>query len=72
MAAQEFETPVRTIRVSAKCPECHIGTMEATGVALMSNPPQYQHKCTKCDYHENYRDVRYPYIKHEEYSIEES
>jgi len=47
--------------VDEPCPVCKQGYMRPTGVTLMSNPPQYPHKCTKCQYEQTY-SMRYPYI----------
>ena len=44
----EKRTEVRTIMVRLMCDKCGEGEMKPTGVALMSHPPQYPHKCDKC------------------------
>jgi transposase-like protein len=55
---------VETSQVDERCPVCGQGWMRPTGITLMSNPPQYPHKCTSCAYEQTY-SVRYPYIVHE-------
>ncbi len=55
---------VETSQVDERCPVCGQGWMRPTGITLLSNPPQYPHKCTKCAYEQTY-SVRYPYIVHE-------
>lgn len=55
---------VKTSQVDERCPVCGQGWMRPTGIVLTSNPPQFPHKCTNCDYKQTY-SVRYPYIVHE-------
>ncbi len=41
------------------------GMMESCeGGVLMSNPPQYPHKCTKCGKVRYITGITYPYIEH--------
>lgn len=47
--------------VDERCPVCKQGFMRPTGIVLMTNPPQYPHKCQKCDYEQTY-PMSYPYI----------
>lgn len=56
---------VHTYEIDESCSVCKSGFMRPTGVALLSNPPLYPHKCinAKCGRTENY-PVRYPYIEH--------
>jgi DNA-binding CsgD family transcriptional regulator len=46
--------------VDLLCPKCGQGLMRPTGVALMSDPPQYTHQCTWCQHRQNYQRC-YPY-----------
>ena len=55
---------VQTHQVDERCPVCGNGWMRPTGIVLTSNPPQYPHKCTVCDYQQTY-SARYPYIVHQ-------
>lgn len=52
---------VKVQQIDEKCPVCGQGYMRPTGLVLSGNPPQYEHKCTNCDYKQHYT-VRYPYI----------
>jgi hypothetical protein len=53
---------VNTFRVSAIC-ECG-GQFLMCNVVLMSNPPKYPHKCTKCSKRSVFSE-QYPRIEHE-------
>jgi transposase-like protein len=44
-------------QVDQKCPVCGQGYMRPTGIVAGGS---HEHKCTQCDYKENY-PVRYPY-----------
>ena len=55
---------IQTSQVDEKCPVCQQGYMRPTGIILTSQPPLFEHKCTNCNYKQNYT-VRYPYIVHE-------
>ncbi|MFW6311365.1 MAG: hypothetical protein ACOC1K_03930 [Nanoarchaeota archaeon] len=52
---------VQSQQVDERCPVCKEGWMRPTGVVLTTQPPQYPHKCNKCNYEQTYQ-VRYPYI----------
>ena len=58
----ETTKEVKTIQVDYECPKCEVGKLRPTGQKLLSNPPQYPHKCTECDFTETFRDKTYPYI----------
>lgn len=55
----EIKTEMKLFSVDMICDECNWGRMRPTGVALMSNPPKYPHKCDRCGHEVTY-DVRYP------------
>lgn len=38
----------RTVGVDYICDACNTGVMEQTGVMLMTDPPQWPHKCNNC------------------------
>jgi len=60
----EEREKVKTIKVDYKCPKCDVGYLRPSGTVLTSYPPQYPHKCTECDYTENFNRT-YPYIEYE-------
>lgn len=55
---------VQIVGVDYVCDECHIGLMESTGVALMSNPPWYPHHCSHCGVKKNF-SKQYPTVWYE-------
>ena len=55
---------VKTKMADERCPVCKIGFLRPTGVVFPTNPPQFPHKCTHCEYGATF-PVRYPYIIHE-------
>lgn len=57
----KFKTEVKTFRIDEQCDSCNEGQMRPTGYTLDSYPPQYPHKCTKCDHTETYHNT-FPYI----------
>ena len=60
----EIRREVRTLEVAMRCKACGLGEMFSTGITLMSNPPQYPHKCRACGAEETLLR-RYPYIANE-------
>ena len=46
---EEVREVLRPVRVNLRCPKCNDGFMHRSndGV-LLSNPPKYEHKCSKC------------------------
>jgi uncharacterized protein (DUF983 family) len=58
MCKMETIKKVKTIQVDYECPKCQVGK-------LLSQPPQYPHKCTECDFTETFIDKTYPYITYE-------
>lgn len=58
--------PINYFLVSAYCGNeyCH-GNLIFGGMALMSDPPQYPHRCEYCGKTQNLNDV-YPRTEHEE------
>ena len=57
---REQKTEVRTYKAEIVCKNCD-GTMTPTGKILLSYPAKHEHKCTKCEYIENFGDA-YPKI----------
>ena len=57
------QTPLRPIQIDYHCDECEHGLMRPVGHMLMTDPPQFEHKCTECGYlmvfNERYPTVRY-------------
>lgn len=49
---KEKEIPIRQVCVVAEC-DCGKGTMRLTGTSLLTDPPQYPHRCTVCSKTEN-------------------
>lgn len=60
----EQKQEVRTYRVTMSCEQCGTGEMEPTGVALMSFPAKYPHRCSNCDHAQSFNKM-YPCIEHE-------
>lgn len=61
----EKKIKVKVYQVTYICDACGVGEMVPTGVALMSNPPQYPHKCNKCG-SENTLRSKYPKTVYEQ------
>jgi DNA-directed RNA polymerase subunit RPC12/RpoP len=65
MPEQTYE--IKSIGVDYKCDFCGDGTMEQTGIFLPTDPPQWQHRCTRCGHHMNmwqkYPNVRFERIE---------
>jgi DNA-directed RNA polymerase subunit RPC12/RpoP len=57
------QTPLRPIQVDYICDACGQGHYRSTGVSLMSNPPQYPHKCTNCDSTQVFTE-RFPVLRY--------
>lgn len=53
------------VKVDQVCDRCGEGFMRPTGMSLMSNPPQYPHRCENCDAHQNFH-ATYPRIEYKE------
>lgn len=62
--SQEKKTELIPYRVELIC-DCG-GQMLPTGVILLSDPPQYPHRCNKCGKEETCWDSKYPYIEYKE------
>lgn len=60
----EKKIEVRSFEISYICDRCNEGTMIYTGVTLMSNPPQYPHRCDTCFNTQNLKNI-YPRIHYE-------
>ena len=60
----ESKVIVKTIQVDYECPFCYDGKLRPTSKVLLSHPPKYPHKCTKCDFKKTFNKT-YPYIVYE-------
>ena len=59
----EIEFDTKTTYVEYQCDKCKIGNMVRSGnIMLMTDPPQYPHKCDNCGNMEN-SNISYPYTK---------
>ena len=56
----EMVAESKVLQVFMICDKCGKGEMRPTGKVLMSNPPQYPHKCVVCGNTENLLH-QYPY-----------
>lgn len=52
---------VKSEQMDEKCPVCGKGWMRPTGIVITGDLTQFEHKCTNCDYKNNY-SIRYPYL----------
>lgn len=61
-----IRTEVKVYRIERPCEiEGCDGMVEScAGTVLMSSPPQYPHKCTKCGTEQHILGITYPYIEH--------
>ena len=59
---------VKVRKVTIECEKCGV-EMFPTGVTLMSDPPQYPHKCDKCGNTVNMMEI-YPRIEYEKIADE--
>ena len=54
---------VKPIIVRQYCDDCKDSELVSNGNILMSNPPKYQYRCTRCEriyvFDRNYPDVQY-------------
>ena len=57
------QLPLRPIQLDYVCDECGEGHYRPTGTSLMSNPPQYPHRCDKCDHPHTFNE-RFPTIRY--------
>lgn len=55
----EQRTPANVHTVDMVCDKCKKGFMRPGATVLMSDPPQYPHKCTECGHQANYGTI-YP------------
>lgn len=57
---------VETFEEDYLCDECHEGQMRPTGMALLTNPPSYPHRCNNdlCQ-HIQYFECHYPRMIYE-------
>jgi len=59
----EHVTEMTAHRVNYVCDSCGEGFMRPTNAVLMSDPPQYPHRCSSCDTPKTFR-VLYPRIEY--------
>ena len=60
----EIREEVIIINIDFEC-ICKKGYLRPTGKQTATNPAIFLHKCTHCDYIENFSGVQYPYIVYE-------
>lgn len=60
---------VETYKIELVCEECGIGTMLPSGMALMSSPPKYPHKCSECGHAITVEGATYPAFEFEEVEV---
>jgi len=58
----EKELDIKPIGIKMFCDKCKKGEMLPNGNMLLSDPPQWEHKCNKCGHEENYK-YKYPRIR---------
>lgn len=63
---QIVKKEVKAVKKQLKCTKCEEGFMVTTGVVLTSQPPQYEHKCNKCDNVVQVQGAAFPVIDYEE------
>ena len=63
-AMSERTYEARMVGVDYTCDDCNTGVMEQTGVMLMSDPPQWPHKCNNCGVTKNLWQ-KYPTVRWE-------
>lgn len=56
---------LQPVRLDYGCDSCGLGFMRPTGMAFMTCPPQYPHRCTHCDAPQTF-NAQYPTISYEE------
>lgn len=61
MTEQNFQ--VVPIGIKYICDLCKEGEMEYTGNMLMTNPPQFTHKCNRCEVEKSFFK-KYPTIEY--------
>jgi len=61
----EISQEVRTFEVHYICDECGKGEMKASGACLMSNPPQFPHRCQECGAEKTMFNKAYPFTTYE-------
>lgn len=60
----ELKVEVKPVEVDYGCDQCGKGMMRPTGIALLSNPVKYPHKCSICGYEMIFL-VKYPSVRFE-------
>ena len=63
MNTTEVRKEVRTYSVRLMCGNCNGGEMHPTGATLLTSPPQYPHKCLRCN-KESVERKRYPFTEY--------
>lgn len=59
----EKETDMKPVQIDYMCDNCEKGFYRPTGIALMTYPAKYPHKCTLCEDEKHFQKT-YPYIKY--------
>lgn len=58
----QIESPVRWVELDEQCDKCQVGRMRPTGVAKLTSPPRYEHRCNHCNALASF-DKRYPSVE---------
>ena len=58
----ELVQDCKVLEVHMRCDTCGEGMMVPTGVMFPTNPPLYQHECSRCGVIEDFPQT-YPYIR---------
>lgn len=63
----EIQTELRTFQVEKICDKCKEGKMEYAGRGYSNGAGTFSdHKCTKCDNYETYKNKSYPHLIYKE------
>lgn len=62
----EIKKRVNIYKIDFRCDICGTGFYRPTGVANLTNPPQYPHRCTVCGAELIVPGKAYPYVIEEE------
>ena len=60
---EEYDVAIQYKEVIYRCDKCDSGRMEVYGdFVYTTSPPMYPHKCTYCNYTQNFVGVTYPHL----------
>ena len=62
----ENRIEVKTYLVEFECPKCKKGTLKKGGRGFSNGSgSHWPHKCTNCDYTQEFTNITYPYFEYE-------